>query len=250
VVIITEDERVHGRETHRLKGNIDKALKESGHEVDRIFVASRTGKKVPMTPGRDVSLDKVHQPRYIQRKRKLQKPAANSWDEKLDMIQEAGAETLRRIEAKLKMPGKIAGRLKKKIASELAEFRKALEAGFTQVKAAIQGMFTSKASGNSSSSGLAAIQKHFDELWGAILNLGMLDLTTKAFSKGLITAEVKRMVFSTNGTSSEVKADALLSAIQERIKNDQSAFDVFVEILRSEPAYQHLADKLTNDVLP
>ena len=179
-----------------------------------------------------------------------QKPAANSWDEKLDMIQEAGAETLRRIEAKLKVPGKIAGRLKKKIASELAEFRKALEAGFTQIKVAIQGMFTSKASENSSSSGHAAIQKHFDELWGAISNLGMLDLTTKAFSKGLITAEVKRMVFSTNGTSSEVKADALLSAIQERIKNDPSAFDVFVEILRSEPAYQHLADKLTNHLLP
>jgi len=50
---------VHGRETHPLKGNIDKALKESGHEVDWIFVASRTGKKVPMTPGRDFSLEKV-----------------------------------------------------------------------------------------------------------------------------------------------------------------------------------------------
>lgn len=58
-MIITGDERVHGRETHPLKGNIDKALKESGHEVDRIFVASRTGKQVPMTPGRDVSLEKV-----------------------------------------------------------------------------------------------------------------------------------------------------------------------------------------------
>ena len=50
---------MHGRETHALKDNIDEALKESGHEVDRIFVASRTGKKVPMTPGRDVSLEKV-----------------------------------------------------------------------------------------------------------------------------------------------------------------------------------------------
>lgn len=58
----------------------------------------------------------------------------------------------------------------------------------------------------------------------------MLDLTTKAFSTGLITAEVKRMVFSTNGTGSEVKADALLSAIQEPIKTDPSAFDVFVEL--------------------
>ena len=59
-VIITGDERVHGRETHALKDNIDKALKESGHEVDRIFVASRTGKKVPMTPDRDILLEKVN----------------------------------------------------------------------------------------------------------------------------------------------------------------------------------------------
>ena len=58
-VIITADERVHGRETHALKDNVDEALKKSGHEVDQIFVASRTGKQVPMTPGRDVSLEKV-----------------------------------------------------------------------------------------------------------------------------------------------------------------------------------------------
>jgi len=58
-VIITADERVQGREKHALKNSIDEALKESGHKVDRIFVASRTGKKVSMTPGRDVSLEKV-----------------------------------------------------------------------------------------------------------------------------------------------------------------------------------------------
>lgn len=58
-MIITGDERVHSRETHPLKDNIDEALRESGHEVDRIFVASRAGKQVPMTPGRDVSLEKV-----------------------------------------------------------------------------------------------------------------------------------------------------------------------------------------------
>ena len=56
---MTGDERVQGRKTYSLKENVDKALKESGHEVERVFVASRTGKKVPMTPGRDVSLEKV-----------------------------------------------------------------------------------------------------------------------------------------------------------------------------------------------
>ena len=56
---MTGDERVQGTETYALKENVDKALKESGHEVERVFVASRTGKKVPMSPGRDISLEKV-----------------------------------------------------------------------------------------------------------------------------------------------------------------------------------------------
>ena len=56
---MTGDERVQGTETYPLKENVDQALKESGHEVEQVFVASRTGKKVAMTPGRDVSLEEV-----------------------------------------------------------------------------------------------------------------------------------------------------------------------------------------------
>ena len=56
---MTADERVQGRKTYSLKQNVDKALEESSHEVERVFVASRTGKEVPMTPGRDVSLEEV-----------------------------------------------------------------------------------------------------------------------------------------------------------------------------------------------
>ena len=58
-VILTGDERVQGTETYALKRRVDKALKESGHEVEQVFVASRTGREVPMTAGRDVSLEKV-----------------------------------------------------------------------------------------------------------------------------------------------------------------------------------------------
>ena len=53
---MTGDERVQGTETYPLKENVDQALDESGHAVKRVFVASRTGKKVAMIPGRDVSL--------------------------------------------------------------------------------------------------------------------------------------------------------------------------------------------------
>ena len=58
-VILTGDERVQGTETYALKRRVDKALKESGHEVVQVLVASRTGREIPMTAGRDVSLEKV-----------------------------------------------------------------------------------------------------------------------------------------------------------------------------------------------
>ena len=56
---MTGDERVQGTETYALKRRVDKALTESGHKVEQVFVASRTGREVPMTPGRDVSLENV-----------------------------------------------------------------------------------------------------------------------------------------------------------------------------------------------
>ena len=56
---MTGDDKVQGTETYALKKRVDKALEESDHEVKQVFVASRTGREVPMTPGRDVSLEKV-----------------------------------------------------------------------------------------------------------------------------------------------------------------------------------------------
>ena len=56
---MTADHKVQGTETYALKKRVDQALEESGHKVERVFVASRTGNKVPMTPDRDVSLEKV-----------------------------------------------------------------------------------------------------------------------------------------------------------------------------------------------
>ena len=162
------------------------------------------------------------------------------------MISGIAADSLSRIEAKLKMPGKVAGHLKKKIISQLGTLRKALVSGLANIRNAIQGLSASKRSSSFGGDGYAAIQEHFDELWGAISRLGMLELTTKAYTKGLITREVQETIFSENGTSAGRKAHLLLSAIQERIKIDQSAFDTFVEILRSEPAYDILADKLTS----
>ena len=102
---------------------------------------------------------------------------------------------------------------------------------------------SSSHSSNRTGGGYTAIQKHYDELLGALTNMGMLGMTEMAYSRGLITSEIKSIILS--GKSTEFKeANILLSAIQEKIKTDPSAFDTFIEILRSEPAYEHLADML------
>ena len=170
----------------------------------------------------------------------------DSLQAEVERISDIAEDSLSRIQAKLKRRGNIAGHLKKKIVSQLGTLQKMLVSGLANIKDAIRSVFNSKSSSSYSGDGYAAIQEHFDELWGALSEIGMLELTTKAFTKGLIAREVKKTIFSENGTSEGRKADLLLSAIQERIRSDQSAFDTFVGILRSDPAYKHLADKLTS----
>ena len=152
---------------------------------------------------------------------------------KVERISDIAANSLSRIDAKLKIPGKVAGH--RKIVSQLGTLQKMLES-----------LFTSKHSSSYGGDGSTAIQKHFAELWEALSELGMLEVTAKAYTKGLITGEVKKTISSVNGTSEGIKAHLLLSAIEGRIRSDQSAFDTFVDILRSEPAYEHLAEKLTS----
>jgi len=112
----------------------------------------------------------------------------------------------------------------------------------SQVSALLVANIRQNASSSYSSSctggGYTVIQKHYDKLLGALTNMGMLGLTAMAYSRGLITSEVRDAVFSRK------EANVFLSAIQQKIKTDPSAFDTFIEILRSEPAYEHLADML------
>ena len=159
------------------------------------------------------------------------------------MISSIAADSLSRIEIKLKMPGKVGVHMKKKIVSQLGTLQKTLASGLANIKDE-ESLLTSKRSSSYGGDGYVAIKEHFDELWDALSEQGMFEVTIKAYSKGLITREVKKAVFSRSGADEVVKANVLLSAIQERIKTDQSAFDTFVEILRSDPAYEHLADKL------
>ena len=158
-----------------------------------------------------------------------------SLEVKVERISGIAADSISHIDAKLKIPGKVAGH--RKIVSQLGTLQKMLES-----------LFTSKHSSSYGGDGSIAkiFQKHFAELWRAIPRLGMLKVTAKAYSKGLISTELKDTIFSVDGTSGGRKASLLLSTIERRIKFDQSAFDTFVGILRSEPAYEHLAEKLTS----
>ena len=140
------------------------------------------------------------------------------------------------IRAVLKVPGKIAGYLKQKLASDFSR----VTTLFSELKHA----FTSKHRSSCGEDGFAEIQKHFNELLDALSNMGMDEIAAEAYSKGLISDQIKQFVLSSDGTSTK-KANALLTAIQVRIKTDPNTFDTFVEILRSQPAYQPLADKRT-----
>ena len=57
-VVFTADEGVRGGKSIHLKETMDKALVGCDC-VRRVFVASRTGTKVNMEPGRDISLEEV-----------------------------------------------------------------------------------------------------------------------------------------------------------------------------------------------
>jgi len=57
-VLITADEAPIGEKTFLLKERVDKAL-EGSTTIQHVLVARRTGKKVSMAKGRDISLEKV-----------------------------------------------------------------------------------------------------------------------------------------------------------------------------------------------
>ena len=88
--------------------------------------------------------------------------------------------------------------------------------------------------------GCKALQENFAEFLQGISQLSTLhDLAVKAYSKGLISENAKNEAFAT-GMSLDVQANNFLGLIRTRIKRDQRAYEAFLDILRSDPAYEHL----------
>jgi len=140
------------------------------------------------------------------------------------------------IRAVLRLPGKIGGYLKRKLASDFSRA--------TTLFSELKHVFVTEPKSSGGKDGFRVFQKHFSELLDALSKMGMDELVAEAYSKGLVSDQIKQDVLSSDYTSTK-KANALLSAIQARMKTDPTTFDSFVEILRLQPAYQPLADKLT-----
>ena len=87
--------------------------------------------------------------------------------------------------------------------------------------------------------GYKALQDHFDEIIQQVSQHPVLhDLASKAYSKGLITQAEKNAF--TGGGSPKVLGNNFLEVIHSRIKRDKKAYEAFLGILGSEPAYQTL----------
>ncbi len=91
---------------------------------------------------------------------------------------------------------------------------------------------------------VSAFQALYSDL-KAVLKSGLGDLTDKAFSKGLISEEVKSQVTSRLvSRTEEERTQVFLDAINNRIKADGFAFEKFLTILEDEPAFSTLGQRL------
>ncbi len=79
----------------------------------------------------------------------------------------------------------------------------------------------------------------------AVLKSGLGDLTDKAYSKGLISEEVKSQVTSRLvSRTEEERTQVFLDAINDMIKADGFAFEKFLTILEDELAFSTLGQRL------
>ena len=127
------------------------------------------------------------------------------------------------------------------IAQTLARVRDVLGRGFKKVGEGIAALLEAIQDGFLPvTKGYKALQENFSELVQGVSQLSVLhDLALKAYSKGLISESGMDEAFVI-GISSTVRANGFLKLIRSRIKRDRKAYDEFVGILKSEPAYAHL----------
>ena len=159
----------------------------------------------------------------------------------LEESQTYAPDRIEQVAAVLKSTGALSQRKKDWMAKTLMRVQHALGRGFEKIGEGIATLLKAIQNGLApETKGYKALQENFAEFTQAISQLSTLhDLALKAHSKGLISWNGKEEIFAP-GCSGLEKANKFLGLIQARIKRDGKAYDTFVSILRSEPAYEHL----------
>ena len=155
--------------------------------------------------------------------------------------QEYAPSRIAQVEDVLKSKRPLSRDERNQIAQTLARVRDVLGRGFKKVGEGIAALLEAIQDGfHPVTKGYKALQENFSELLQGISQLSVLhDLASKAYAKGLISESGKDEAFVI-GISPAMQANSFLKLIQSRIKRDQKAYDEFVGILKSEPAYAHL----------
>ena len=127
------------------------------------------------------------------------------------------------------------------MAETLSRVQDTLSQGFKKVGDGIAALLKAVKDGLlPETKGYKALQENFAEFLQGISHISVLhDLAVKAYSKGLISENAKNEAFAT-GIPLAAEANKFLGLIQTRIKRDPKAYDAFLDILRSEPGYEHL----------
>ena len=144
------------------------------------------------------------------------------------------------VAAVLESPHHLSRKKRHGTAQTLVRVQRTLSQGFEKLEEGIATLLKAVQNGLApETKGYKALQENFDEFVQAT-SLTILDeLALKAYSKGLISRNGKEEILAPGG-SGLGKANKFLELIRARIKRDGKAYDTFVSILKSEPAYHHL----------
>ena len=87
----------------------------------------------------------------------------------------------------------------------------------------------------------------FQDNYGTLVNgiQSPAELAARLFSKRMITPGIRSKV-GNNAIDKLTRTGELLAAVESKIMSEPASFRLFVEVIKEEPAYQVIAQKLTD----
>ena len=161
-----------------------------------------------------------------------------------DVLEEAQASVptkLNKIERMLNRSGPLSRVKRTYMAQMVGKMKDGIHKRFSIISKGISAILAAIKDGSlpSMTKGYKALQENFDKFLSELSQLSVLhNLASKCYSKGLITVAEKNAAFST-GMDATTLANNFLDLICSRVK-DKKKYGMFLDILRSEPAYENL----------